>query len=205
MIQTSVETLSPREKRRHKRRLEILEAALDVFAERGFHNASMEEIAERALLTRVSLYNHFGDKLALLQALLALKGKELVTRIDEAVRDVEATDARLERIVRETLAFQEANRGVLHIFLTASGLPELIGQRPLEDYIQRVADILREGVQRGDFVATPPLATAELFTTMVFVDTLTAYAPREDGSEETGVDEAALLVQVFLRGVLKPA
>ena len=202
----TVTDLSPREKRRHKRRLEILGAALDVFAERGFHNASMEEIAERALLTRVSLYNHFGDKLALLQALLTSKSEELVTRIDEAVRDVEATDARLAAMVRETLAFQEANRGVLHIFLTASGLPELIGQRPLEIYIRRVADILREGVQRGDLVPTPPLATAELFTTMVFVDTLTAYAPREDaqeGAEE--VDEAALLVQVFLRGVLKPA
>ena len=178
-------------------------AALDVFAERGFHNASMEEVAERALLTRVSLYNHFGDKLALLQALLTLKSEELVTRIDEAVQGIEATHARLAAIVHETLAFQEANRGVLHIFLTASGLPELIGQRPLESYIQRVADILREGVQRGDFVATPPLATAELFTTMVFVDTLTSYAPREDASEETGIDEAALIVQIFLRGVSK--
>ena len=199
----TVTDLSPREKRRHKRRLEILGAALDVFAERGFHNASMEEIAERALLTRVSLYNHFGDKLALLQALLALKSEELVARIDEAVQGAEATDARLAAMVRKTLAFQEANRGVLHIFLTASGLPELIGQRPLERYIQRVADILREGVKRGDLVATPPLATAELFTTMVFVDTLTAYALREDGQEEAEVDEAALLVQVFLRGVSK--
>ena len=198
----TVADLSPREKRRYKRRLEILGAALDVFAERGFHNASMEEVAERALLTRVSLYNHFGDKLALLQALLTLKSEELVSRIDEAVRGVEEVSARLERIVRETLAFQEANRGVLHIFLTASGLPELIGQRPLDAYIRRVADILREGAQRGDLVPTPPLATAELFTTMVFVDTLTAYAVRED-AQEAEVDEAALLVQVFLRGVLR--
>ena len=67
-----------------------------------------------------------------------------------------------------------------------------------------MADILREGVRQGDLVATPPLATAELFTTMAFVDTLTAYALRED-ELEAEVDEAALLVQVFLRGVLKPA
>ena len=51
-------------------RATILDAALEVFAERGVHAAQLEEIARRAGVTRGALYHHFDDKTELLLAVL---------------------------------------------------------------------------------------------------------------------------------------
>jgi AcrR family transcriptional regulator len=55
---------------RARTRARLLEAAAEVFVERGFHGASVEEIAERAGFTRGAVYSNFRDKAELLQTLL---------------------------------------------------------------------------------------------------------------------------------------
>jgi AcrR family transcriptional regulator len=56
-----VEKWTP-ERRRQQTRDTLLEAAEVVFAQRGFHGASLEEIAETAGFTRGAIYKHFTDK-----------------------------------------------------------------------------------------------------------------------------------------------
>ena len=56
-----VEKLTP-ERRREMTRNTLLEAAAEVFAEKGFGGASLEEIAERAGFTRGAIYKHFSSK-----------------------------------------------------------------------------------------------------------------------------------------------
>lgn len=51
-----------RERRREHTRRALIEAAADVFARRGFHGASLDEIAETAGFTRGAIYKHFDDK-----------------------------------------------------------------------------------------------------------------------------------------------
>ncbi|WP_044473486.1 helix-turn-helix domain-containing protein, partial [Streptomyces turgidiscabies] len=52
------------------RREEILAAALEVFAERGYRRASIDAVAERAGLTRQGVLHYFPSKKRLLHALL---------------------------------------------------------------------------------------------------------------------------------------
>jgi len=63
----AVEKLTP-ERRRQLTRDTLLDAAALVFARRGFHGASLEEIAETAGFTRGAIYKHFTDKEDLLFA-----------------------------------------------------------------------------------------------------------------------------------------
>jgi AcrR family transcriptional regulator len=56
------------ERRRQRTRDALLDAALTVFARRGFHGASLDEIAETAGYTRGAIYKHFADKEELLLA-----------------------------------------------------------------------------------------------------------------------------------------
>ncbi|NUR95181.1 MAG: helix-turn-helix transcriptional regulator, partial [Kribbellaceae bacterium] len=64
--------MEPPKRRRSNTRARLLEGALEVFAERGFHGASVEDICERAGFTRGAFYSNFGSKdelvLALFQA-----------------------------------------------------------------------------------------------------------------------------------------
>lgn len=74
------------------RREQILDVALDVFANAGFHGASMNDIAEAAGVTKPVLYQHFDSKRDLYQALIEEVGSRLRTNIDKAT--AEATDGK---------------------------------------------------------------------------------------------------------------
>ncbi len=66
----TTERLTP-ERRRQRTRDALLDAAIAVFAKRGFHGASLDEIAETAGFTRGAIYKHFADKDELLHAACA--------------------------------------------------------------------------------------------------------------------------------------
>lgn len=79
---------SPPEARRRlrgeDRRAQLLSVAIDVFADRGFHATSMEEVAEAAGVTKPVLYHHFSSKRALYLQLLEDVGRRLQEEITEA-------------------------------------------------------------------------------------------------------------------------
>ena len=68
---------------RHERRRQLLDAALEVFVSQGYHAAAMDDIAERAGVSKPVLYQHFPGKLDLYLALL----DESVGTLVETVRD----------------------------------------------------------------------------------------------------------------------
>ena len=82
---TATSDARPRSNRlpRHERRRQLLDAALEVFVSQGYHAAAMDEIAERAGVSKPVLYQHFPGKLELYLALL----DESVDTLMETVRD----------------------------------------------------------------------------------------------------------------------
>ncbi|MEV7192826.1 TetR/AcrR family transcriptional regulator [Streptomyces sp. NPDC093510] len=74
-------------------------AALDVFAEHGFHGASIEEICTRAGLSRGAFYSNFEDKEALFFALFDEHADREVARLDAAVSGAATIDEVLDALV----------------------------------------------------------------------------------------------------------
>ncbi|PRY46859.1 TetR/AcrR family transcriptional regulator [Umezawaea tangerina] len=70
---------------RTARRAQLLAAAQDVFVTNGYHAAAMDEIAERAGVSKPVLYQHFPGKLELYMALLESHVDELVARVRGAI------------------------------------------------------------------------------------------------------------------------
>ena len=81
---TATSDTRPRSNRlpRHERRRQLLDAAREVFVSQGYHAAAMDEIAERAGVSKPVLYQHFPGKLELYLALL----DESVDALVETVR-----------------------------------------------------------------------------------------------------------------------
>jgi AcrR family transcriptional regulator len=71
---------------RHERRRQLLDAALEVFVSRGYHATAMDEIAERAGVSKPVLYQHFPGKLELYLALLDESVDTLVAAVRDALR-----------------------------------------------------------------------------------------------------------------------
>jgi AcrR family transcriptional regulator len=70
---------------RPARRRQLLGAAQEVFVAQGYHAAAMDEIAERAGVSKPVLYQHFPGKLELYLALLDESAQELVGIVREAL------------------------------------------------------------------------------------------------------------------------
>ncbi|HOW93436.1 MAG TPA: TetR/AcrR family transcriptional regulator [Mycolicibacterium fallax] len=78
---------------RDERRGQLLRSASEVFVDRGYHAAGMDEIADRAGVSKPVLYQHFASKLELYLAVLALHVDNLVSGVRRALRTT--TDNRL--------------------------------------------------------------------------------------------------------------
>ena len=70
---------------RDERRAQLLNAALEVFTAAGYHSAAMDEIADRAGVSKPVLYQHFPSKLELYLAVLDIHIDSLVFKIQKAI------------------------------------------------------------------------------------------------------------------------
>ncbi len=81
---------------RNARRAQLLESALEVFVAQGYHAAAMEDIAERAGVSKPVLYQHFPGKLELYLALLDQSCDTIVARCREALESTDDNKLRVE-------------------------------------------------------------------------------------------------------------
>ena len=81
------------------RRKQLLRAAQEVFVAQGYHAAAMDDIAERAGVSKPVLYQHFPGKLELYLALLDQHAASLVERVREALASTTDNRQRVEATV----------------------------------------------------------------------------------------------------------
>jgi AcrR family transcriptional regulator len=84
---------------RTARRAQLLAAAQHVFVANGYHAAAMDEIAERAGVSKPVLYQHFPGKLELYMALLETHTEELVSRVRSALESTADNKQRVRAAV----------------------------------------------------------------------------------------------------------
>jgi AcrR family transcriptional regulator len=63
----------------------ILEAGLELFAERGYHAASIAEIGERAGIAKSVLYHYFSSKAGLYEAIIQAETHDLIAHVADAL------------------------------------------------------------------------------------------------------------------------
>jgi TetR/AcrR family transcriptional regulator, cholesterol catabolism regulator len=136
---------------------EIVAAAAKVFRTKGYHAATVRDIAEEVGILKGSLYHHFESK----EALLYLVVKEPIAQMYRTMREIAAADGTAtEKLRRAILAHLEAfDRHYPHLFVylrereaVKQRFRELIGFSPKE-YERLWQQILREGVESGEFRA----------------------------------------------------
>ena len=118
----SVEPAAPRPGRtprlpRPARRFQLLGAAREVFVAQGYHAAAMDEIAERAGVSKPVLYQHFPGKLELYLALVDEHAEKLVTSVREALESTTDNRLRVERSLRAYFDFVNDPSGAHQLVL----------------------------------------------------------------------------------------
>jgi AcrR family transcriptional regulator len=133
---------------RPARRLQLLGAARDVFVAQGYHAAAMDEIAERAGVSKPVLYQHFPGKLELYLALLDESVDELLKAVSDALS---STNDNRQRVPATFKAFYDYVAGVGEEFRLVfesdlSNEPAVRDRldRAMHECAEKVAQFIRE-------------------------------------------------------------
>ena len=101
---------------REQRRQQVLTAALEVFSTAGYHAASMDDIAERAGVSKPVLYQHFTSKLDLYLDLLDLAIEDLLDAAKSALTHTHDNRERVSSWVNSYFGFVENPNGAFRLF-----------------------------------------------------------------------------------------
>jgi AcrR family transcriptional regulator len=125
-----------------RRRRQLLDVALDVFARGGYHEASMDDVAEAAGVTKPVLYQHFASKRELYLELLQDVGTQLMDAVVDATAAAAGPRAQVE--AGFTAYFAYVGRHVSAFRLLFGG-----GRQADEEFvavIRRVEETMAEAV-----------------------------------------------------------
>ena len=100
---------------RQARRLQLLAAAREVFVAQGYHAAAMDDIAERAGVSKPVLYQHFPGKLDLYLALLDIGREQLVASVKQALDATSANKSRVQGVVAAYFGFVNDEAGAFRL------------------------------------------------------------------------------------------
>jgi len=132
---------------RDQRRIQLLDAASEVFAAKGYHAAAMDDIADVAGVSKPVLYQHFPSKLDLYLALLDQSCDRLVEVVEEALA---ATEDNADRVIATVAAFYEfvsstsSFRFVFESDLTGDGAVQQRLSRVNSEISDAIADVIAE-------------------------------------------------------------
>jgi AcrR family transcriptional regulator len=198
--------MQPRAAETPKRRAaEMLAAAAKVFARRGYHGASTQDIADILGIRQASLYYYFASKEAALEAVCADGIGDYETRARAILRSRQNAAVKVARLVVQHLApLQERLDFTLTFLRERRFLPEPARRRirAIERRYERIIErVIEQGVAAGEFRQDldPRMATLAL---LGLGNSAAAWYGREPGAthERITSDYVDLLVRAFRKG-----
>jgi TetR/AcrR family transcriptional regulator len=175
-------TLPRREREKLRQRQEMLASALELFSEKGYHNVSMHEIAEKAEFAIGTLYHFFKNKEALYRALILEQADQFHDALTRAITEPDNEIEKLRNYVKTKGSVFRANVSVIRLYFAETGgasfnlmagLDREIRER-YSQVLQKLALVFEKGIKRKRFkkIADPyhlALALDSLTRTFLFL------------------------------------
>ena len=164
---------------RQERRRQILEAALEVFTQKGFNAANVSDVAARAGVSQGTIYWYFESKEDLLSQVFLSFFDDFGQGTLQALEQCPTATEKLRALGRAMVDLAGMAEGLFTLFLefwASSARRQEVGQiwtDLLVDYKDLVASVIEEGVQSGEF---RPVDAGQLVWAMLAAyDGLAAY------------------------------
>ncbi len=189
-----------KERVKQEREQEILLAARDVFAERGFEKASIDDIAERVGIGKGTVYLHFASKEELLLELMRRTCNQLVATCRARLDEQPGAMDKVAVILRAVADHRYANESWIRT--VAAELPAFIGYKQRLGASSELRGLLTQVIEEGqaegciDARIIPPMAALTLFF-LIFV------TPLADGKPMPKQQLIEAASQLYFHGISK--
>ena len=190
---------------KQQRRRRILRAALEVFTRSGRRRNDIEVIARRAGVGKATIYREFGSRNRLLEEVARGGLAELLSRMVEAIGGSGDAGEVVGDAVRAALGFFDDNPALARLLLLEAGESrEPITAQSLEQYARSrpAADRIFEAHRKSDALQSHP--NEALVDVLMYLITGRLFYWVLTGQRTRLSDDAELLTQSYLRGVLQP-
>jgi TetR/AcrR family transcriptional regulator, cholesterol catabolism regulator len=182
---------------------ELIETAAQVFRQKGYHGASMEDLAQATRLKKASLYHHFTSKQEILLEILDRALQLLLEKISAITSQNIPADKKLRLMIRQYMQILSENVDLAAVLLfehRALDRRQHMRHIPNRDKFESLwREVIEEGVHKKIFrFDDPPMAVRALLGQMNW--TITWYSPEGDKSIEQIADDYSNLL---LHGLLK--
>ncbi|WP_218849198.1 TetR/AcrR family transcriptional regulator [Nocardioides perillae] len=184
---------------RRERRVQLLESALEVFVAQGYHAAAMDDIAERAGVSKPVLYQHFPSKLDLYLALLEQSCTAIIDNCRQALESTEDNRQRVDATMKVFYEYVANDSGAFRLVFESDLTNEPAVREQVERVTTECADIIAR-VIHGD-TGLPDEAARLLAVSLVGMAQVSA---RFWLSETAGIDRqqaADLVSRLAWRGI----
>ena len=199
-----------KERDKRLRKADILKAAEHVFSSRGYHDATIQDIAKEAQYGTGTVYLYFKDKNELYFSLLEEKIKNLTETVQRKIYDIKDAGKKLEEFIRESLIFFKQNHDFFRIYMHEKSNFQLIaGKKASEsfasmkyitDYVNELVKMAqRQGVIRKDYDSSE-VADILISTMGSLILDWTKVEPEASPDFD---DKTGFIFDVFLNGVRK--
>jgi AcrR family transcriptional regulator len=134
--QYDVDTARPRGGRlpRRERRAQLLQSALEVFVAQGYHAAAMDDIADRAGVSKPVLYQHFPGKLDLYLALLDSSCDTIIASTRAALESTQDNKQRVEATMAVFYDYVASDSGAFKLVFES----DLVNEPAVREQVERV-------------------------------------------------------------------
>lgn len=161
-----------RQRERAARRKQILQAAREVFMQKGFGSATMDEIAQRAELGKGTLYSYFKSKEELYVAVLNEGLEVFLRRIEETLKLPLGPEEMIKRLGDVYYQYYLDHKDYFRVFFflehgdVFKDLPRELIQDNIERGVQCLrlfAEVVEQGIREGIFAPVDPWKAAVAF------------------------------------------
>jgi AcrR family transcriptional regulator len=198
---SGLEQMRPRGGRmpRKARRAQLLDSALEVFVAQGYHAAAMDDIAERAGVSKPVLYQHFPGKLELYLALLEQSSDRIIDATREALEST--TDNKL-RVLATMQVFYDyvANaQGAFRLVFES----DLTNEPAVREHVDRVLAVCAEEITKviHEDTGLPDEASRLLAVSLVGMAQVSARFWLDSDGQIDQSDAASLVASLAWRGI----
>jgi AcrR family transcriptional regulator len=164
------------QRRKEARPAEILDAALAVFAQKGFAATKLDDIAAKAGITKGTIYLYFDSKQALFEALARQSVGAQIELVTAQLATFPGSSAELLRFVLSTMGrfAMTSDRVVLPrlVLAEAANFPKLAEfwrREIIERGIGLMSGIIQRGIERGEFRKIEPQHAARLCVAPILI------------------------------------
>jgi TetR/AcrR family transcriptional regulator len=204
------EKLSRKEREYRRHRQEILEVALELFSEKGFHNVSMNEIAQKAEFAVGTMYKFFENKEDLYKALVMEQADKFHNALSRAIEEPVNEIEKIQNYVKAKGEVFSANVSVIRLYFAETrgasfnvraGLDSEMRER-YGHFLETLASVFASGMEKNRFKKI-----ADPYHLAVAIDSLTnafLFLSLEAPDRHPYPEDPDVILDILFKGLVDP-